>query len=530
MRKKKVLLVDDEKIILKTLGRRLRDNGYAVTTAGNKAMALLRLKRSSYDIVITDLVLDGMGGIVVLKEAKKIYTNIVVIILTGYGDMTSAIESLRAGADDYLLKPCDLDELLLRLSRCLENQKLRGDIEEYSADLEETNKDLKAEIKKRKRVEEEKTQLTKFSSENPNPVLRIKNDGTVKFANLASEPILEAFKCTVGKCESIECLPDEWNKLIKEIYGSQESKEVELEHKGRIFAITITPFADTDFLYCYGRDITEQKQAEDELYKHRQHLQDLVQERTIELTNSNEQLKQEINVRKQTEYKLRQRRKKLQSLASELSLAEEKERRRIAVGLHDDIGQTLYISKMKLEDLKDSSSSAELDKSLTELIENIEQTIRRTRSLTFELCSPILYELGFGPALRSLTEQVNDQHGIAFEFDDDGEHKLLDNEAHVLLYQSVRELLANVAKHARANRVKVSAKREDNNFRIDVDDDGVGFDTIKINLSLNKDSGFGLFSIRERLAHLGGQLEIQSGHKSGTRVSLMVPLKNNYHV
>ncbi len=97
-------------------------------------------------IVITDLVLDGMGGIRVLKEAKKIYPNMVVIILTAYGDMASSIEALRAGADDYLLKPCDLDELLLRLSRCLESQYLRKEIEEYSAELVKANKELKGEI------------------------------------------------------------------------------------------------------------------------------------------------------------------------------------------------------------------------------------------------------------------------------------------------------------------------------------------------------------------------------------------------
>lgn len=143
---KKILLVDDEESILNSFRKDLKQNGYDVTTASSGEEALTALHNIHYDLVISDLVMTGMDGIQVLKEAKKIDQKIRVIILTGYGNMTTAINALRLGADDYLLKPCDTDELLLRISRCFEKQNLL-------IQLEDQNIKLRNEIIKRKRYE-----------------------------------------------------------------------------------------------------------------------------------------------------------------------------------------------------------------------------------------------------------------------------------------------------------------------------------------------------------------------------------------
>jgi len=131
MKSKSILLVDDEEIILNSLGRDLEQEKYHVSLAarGEEAIAMLREKK--FDLVITDLVMDGIDGIQVLKEAKKIDSNIGVFILTGYGDMTSAIDSLRLGADDYLQKPVDTDEMLIRIDRCLERREALRKIQVY---------------------------------------------------------------------------------------------------------------------------------------------------------------------------------------------------------------------------------------------------------------------------------------------------------------------------------------------------------------------------------------------------------------
>ena len=129
--KKAILLVDDEQIILDSLQRDLGGEGYLVVTAASGDEAIAKLQDGVFDLVITDLVMSGTGGIEVLAAAKRIDAEICVIIQTGFGDMTSAIEALRLGADDYLLKPCDSEELLLRMARLLEKKEALAKLKIY---------------------------------------------------------------------------------------------------------------------------------------------------------------------------------------------------------------------------------------------------------------------------------------------------------------------------------------------------------------------------------------------------------------
>jgi signal transduction histidine kinase len=116
-------------------------------------------------------------------------------------------------------------------------------------------------------------------------------------------------------------------------------------------------------------------------------------------------------------------------------------------------------------------------------------------------------------------------HDIAFTFEDDRKPKPVDEKISVLLFSFVRELLVNVIKHAKATNVTVALKRCSEEMLITVEDDGVGFDSSQVGANQKDSSGFGLFSIRERLRHMGGSFEIESTPKRGTRVSLRVPLK-----
>ena len=131
MDKKTLLLVDDEMSILRSYARDLRAENYAVTTASDGEQAIEALRAGDFNIVITDLVMPDTGGMHVLREAKSRYPDICVIVLTGYGDLSSAVEALRLGADDYLLKPLDTDELLIRLAQLLRQQERRQKIRLY---------------------------------------------------------------------------------------------------------------------------------------------------------------------------------------------------------------------------------------------------------------------------------------------------------------------------------------------------------------------------------------------------------------
>jgi len=134
--------------------------------------------------------------------------------------------------------------------------------------------------------------------------------------------------------------------------------------------------------------------------------------------------------------------------------------------------------------------------------------------------------LGLEAALEWLVEQMKEEYGIMASFEGDKQPKPLKDDILILLFQVVRELLINVVKHAQARKVKVSTLRDDNHIRIQVEDDGVGFTNSKIGSFSGKNNCFGLFSIKERLGHLGGHLEIESKPSPGTRITLVAPLNS----
>ena len=165
---------------------------------------------------------------------------------------------------------------------------------------------------------------------------------------------------------------------------------------------------------------------------------------------------EDITERRESEEKIRTYQEQLQSLASELSLTEERERRRLATVLHDHIAQLLVVAKGKFEKMQESTLYRSLTKPMEEIRKLIEESIRYTRSLVFELSPPILYDLGFEPAMEWLAEHMEKQYGLVVEVEDDDQPKPLDNEARVLLFRAVRELLFNVLKHAQASCARVS--------------------------------------------------------------------------
>ena len=231
----------------------------------------------------------------------------------------------------------------------------------------------------------------------------------------------------------------------------------------------------------------------------------------------------DITERKKAEAEIVAYQEQLRSLTAKLSLIEERERRRIATDIHDYIGQTLAVTKMKLGSLRKSLISTPFTNNVDEIRQLIEEAIHYTRSLTFELSPPILYDLGFEAALEWLGEQIHERHDIQVSFENDRQSKPMTDEIRIILFQAVRELLFNVVKHAKAQKVDIFIQNRANNIRIEVVDDGIGFDTLK-SKNFGRTDGFGLFSIRERLEHLGGYFKVESKSGHGTRIVLETPL------
>jgi len=250
--------------------------------------------------------------------------------------------------------------------------------------------------------------------------------------------------------------------------------------------------------------------SEEALRQANEQLEERVRERTEELTALNESLME-------TRYQLR-------SLASDLVLTEAREKRALASELHDTVAQMLAIAKLTLE-----ATGARLEGKSAEEVRRVVQILqeasRQTRSLMADLSPVLLYEAGLGQALRALARRMGELHSLAIEVVDDGSPKLLGEDYRVLLFRAVQELLHNTVKHAKATKVKVSLQREGEQVRIEVEDDGVGFLVSPRGRGDGMRGGFGLFSIQERLRHLGGSFEIFSQPGAGVRAVLVVPLR-----
>lgn len=216
---------------------------------------------------------------------------------------------------------------------------------------------------------------------------------------------------------------------------------------------------------------------------------------------------------------------RLRSMASEMSVLEERERRLLATALHDQIGQVLALAKIRLGGMQESVSAAGCRQLAEEVRQLLEQAINSSRSLTFELSPPILYELGFETALQSLCENFQQEHGLFIEFSDDRQSKPLADDTGIVLFRAVRELLVNIVKHARTDRCRVACRRDGGSMLIEISDAGRGFEPAGSGGQSPDSLGFGLFSIRERLHHLGGEMIIDSAPGRGTAVTLAAPLQ-----
>jgi signal transduction histidine kinase len=270
------------------------------------------------------------------------------------------------------------------------------------------------------------------------------------------------------------------------------------------------------------------KQHEAELQQAHDVLEETVQQRTAELSHTVDRLTEQVQARTKAEEKIRTNQKLLQALTVELLTVEDQERHKIAAELHDSVGQILAFLKIEMGELQRSALSGDISEALGRIRAQVDQAIRQTRTLTFEISPPELHTLGLAPALEELAQRFSEQRQLVCTVDDTDESKPLTSHVKTLLYRIVRELLVNVAKHAQAKTVSIRLFRGDKNIHITVEDDGMGFDVACLNhQEADLRAGFGLFSIRERLQYVGGHLDIQSNSSQGTKVTVIAPLQQD---
>jgi PAS domain S-box-containing protein len=253
-------------------------------------------------------------------------------------------------------------------------------------------------------------------------------------------------------------------------------------------------------------DISRRKEAEDNLWRAQGELERLVLDRT--------KLARDLEISRDA----------LRRLASELVMAEERERKRIAGILHDDIAQVLASVRMRLDMLDGNPSAGEAAGSLRDAKELLVSSLRDTRALMMDIGNPLLFEMGLKAACESLADRLMERHPVRIVCDIRVGLEELDPDVSVILYRLTQELLNNIVKHSRASRARVRIELEDDWIRAEVGDNGIGFDPQMIGAP-STEGGFGLFSIRERLLSMQGELRIDSRPGNGTTVTALLPAK-----
>jgi two-component system CheB/CheR fusion protein len=238
------------------------------------------------------------------------------------------------------------------------------------------------------------------------------------------------------------------------------------------------------------RDQTERRRMEAELHQLNDSLEQMVQERTASLS----------------------------ALSSELLIAEERERRELASDLHDSIGQTLALASMRLGELG-PGVPPETRAELGELINSANEAVR---SVTMQLSPPILYQLGLVPALEWLADEMERRYGLIVALEHRDVPAGIDDQVRFILFRSARELLINVAKHAEVSDARVRVGSVGGFVVLEIEDSGKGFPATAE--FFQRRSGFGLFSLRERLRYIGGEVIIRSTQGLGTTVTLRAPV------
>jgi PAS domain S-box-containing protein len=374
-------------------------------------------------------------------------------------------------------------------------EELRKSHDELEIRVKERTKELITEIAERRKAEElvknERQRFNGVLETLPVYVCLLTQDYYMPFANrvfrelFSYYPDKKCYEFLFSRSEPCE------NCKTYEVFKTNKPQHWEWTGpNSRNYDIFDFPFKDTDgsrLILEMGIDITEQKRAE---------------------------------------RKILDNQKQLRALTAELLMVEEGERRKIAGELHDSVGQILAFLKIELGDLQRSELPKESIGTIHHLREQVERAIKQTRTLTFEMSPPELYTLGLGAALEELAHRFSEERGLSCSVDVCDDKYLLSDQVKILLYRSVRELLINTAKHANAESVQIIINRAGDNIEIILEDNGIGFDTSNLDWTKStRTSGFGLFSISERLGQMGGRLEINSRKGKGTKITLWAPLK-----
>jgi PAS domain S-box-containing protein len=498
-----LILLADDNADMRDYVRRLLSDQYRVLTVSNGADALKAARESGADLILADVmmpILDGFGLLRALRADPHTKLKPIILLSARAGE-ASRVEGLDKGADDYLVKPFTARELVARVGAHLKMSRDR-------AEAAETERRLRGE------VEAERNRLRDAFAQAPSPIAIFHGHAHhFAFAN-------EAYLTIVGRPpEGIlgmsirELFPElsgqGYFEILDKVYETGEifaGKEaaVKLTRFGKMDTVyldfTLLPLRDTegkiDGVLFQGNDVTEKMLT-------RTRLEERVTERTAELQNAQVELR---------------------ALNQQLLLAQEDERRRLAVELHDGAGQWLVALKWRLESLpwRLERNPQQIPEGLNDCLELLDSLSQELRTVSHLLHPPLLEEAGLPVALQQYVEGLFERSGLAVTLQIDPAFERLPREVEATVFRIVQEALTNVHRHANTKSSVVRIKSTLYGIAVEIQDKGSGIPGFKSIDNPNVKLGVGIQGMRERVRHLRGSFDVQSS-SSGTTINVILP-------
>ncbi len=501
---KKILVIDDNLLNLKLISLILNIDfpDYQVFSSQSGREGIEIAKRELPDTILLDILMPEMDGFQVCNILKNNEStrHIPILLVSAMGEISYRIKGLNAGADAFISKPIDRAELNSQVNVMLRIKFTEDNLRNRNETLEILIKKQTAEFDS---IEHRYLKVSEYALEyfweiDKNGKFIYLSTGIMQILGYSPEEI-------VGEKSIFDFFSylenTESKEFLTRAFAQRENftgNEVLCSHKNKSkIWLTINGFPIFDekdkFTGYIGvnHDVTRRRIAEE----------------------ANKEQLEKIN-----EYQ-----KKLKNLYYELTIAEEKERRKIAEYLHDGLGQTISITAIKLSSIARGELTPAVKKTLEESEELLRNAVNESRTLVYDLSPPILYEFGLIAAIKWKLEQIEKKNGIIAVFHFKEFLIKLETNVKTLIFRMICELLNNTIKHACADLITVEILNNSQNIVVRVIDNGKGFD-LNQGSAISKFGGFGLFSINERLDALQGSMEIDTEPSKGARITITVPI------
>jgi len=478
MDKFKILIVEDDVLVAEDMRHILQNSGYSVTSIATSGReALIKVKKDCPDLVLMDIVLKGkMDGI---ETAHKINTHfdIPIIYITAYSGKDTLEATKLTEPYAYIIKPIDEKELLIAIEIALNKYKEKKNIEKALSESENRCRQLIENIN--------------------DSIVLLDEKGIISFVN---DNFLELS-----------------GYLQEEVIGQ-----------------SIEEFLERGFLEKYRKQVLEKKMANNQTFElvwKRKDGQKAITKATVDIIYDERDFRGSVMVltditeRRQVEKELARSQWELRRLSQHLQNIREKEGKRIAREIHDELGQALtalkidisYLTRKFLKDIKDRKQFMKKIKSMSELID---ETIQIVQKISAELRPRLLDDLGLVPAIELYTQDFQERTKIECKANLDFNGFELDPDCSIAIFRIFQEALTNIARHAKATEVNISLKKINGNLEIQISDNGKG---IKEN-DIYSPSSLGIIGMRERIRPFHGELKLYTPKKGGTTLSVSLPV------